>query len=119
MSSKHTSVKCGKQQGACVGLLCDRCAGKCVLCEAFTDPLQPAFVCDECGDTLADSVCVLCGGRRNNNNKNKKEEEDNEARFCRECVALLKHCDGCPRNIAVGGSAAAGPASKQPQRGRR
>ena len=107
MSTKHTSVRCGRLQGRQAGQVCERCSDQCVGCEADRHLREEARVCDACAAQLLTSlplrrgvaaVCIQCGGKG----------AVQTAYFCRECVLLMRDRDGCPRVLTVGGAAAAG-----------
>ncbi|CDF34508.1 unnamed protein product [Chondrus crispus] len=39
---------CRKQPGIVVGKLCQRCEGKCVVCDSLVSQTTEARICDEC-----------------------------------------------------------------------
>lgn len=63
MSAKHHPdlVMCRKQPGISVGRLCERCDGKCVVCDSHTRPTTIVRVCDECTAGSLAGRCVTCG----------------------------------------------------------
>ncbi|BAM82667.1 hypothetical protein, conserved [Cyanidioschyzon merolae strain 10D] len=99
MSLKHTGAQCGRTQGSEVGLLCARCDGQCVTCEAVHALFEPARICADCALLLVEQPqrrgetprCCRCNA----------PGAKYQAMFCRECVLLLKSRNGCPRNVAV------------------
>ncbi|KAK4533553.1 hypothetical protein CCYA_CCYA17G4435 [Cyanidiococcus yangmingshanensis] len=99
MSLKHTGTRCGRLQGNAVGLVCSRCDGQCVACEASYGLFEPARICVDCalllieqpqrrGETARCCRCNAPGAKH-------------DAMFCHECVMLLVHRNGCPRNTSI------------------
>jgi hypothetical protein len=97
MSLKHFGTPCGRLQGNVVGMVCLRCDGQCVACEALRGLLEPARICADCamlliehpqrrGDSARCCRCNAAGAKY-------------DAMFCRECVLLLVSRNGCPRNL--------------------
>ena len=97
MSAKHHTdlVMCRKRPGATVGKLCRRCDGKCPVCDSFVHPTERVKICDECSFGSQEGKCIVCGG-----------PGEPEAFYCRECCALGKARDGCPRVVNLGTSRA-------------
>ena len=50
-------------------------------------------ICDECNYGTDQGKCVICGGTG-----------ISDAYYCRECVALEKDRDGCPKIVNLGGA---------------
>ncbi|OBT50215.1 hypothetical protein VE04_09541, partial [Pseudogymnoascus sp. 24MN13] len=49
MSRHHPDlVMCRKQPGISLGRLCDKCDGKCPVCDAYVRPTTLVRICDEC-----------------------------------------------------------------------
>ena len=49
MSKHHPDlILCRKQTGIAVGKLCDKCDGKCVICDSYVRPMALVRICDEC-----------------------------------------------------------------------
>ena len=60
MTLKNTSVRnwmakhhpdlifCRKQAGVAIGRLCDKCDGRCVICDSYVRPSTLVRICDEC-----------------------------------------------------------------------
>lgn len=49
MSRHHPDlIMCRKQPGIVVGKLCQRCEGKCVVCDSLVSQTTEARICDEC-----------------------------------------------------------------------
>ena len=94
------------------GRLCERCDGKCVICDSYVRPCTLVRVCDECNYGSAQGRCVVCG-----------QAGVSDAYYCKECVLMekdvCKTChtpnlpdppptfhppqrDGCPKVINLG-----------------
>lgn len=53
---------CRKQPGIAIGRLCEKCDGKCVVCDSYVRPATLVRVCDECNYGSYAGRCVICGG---------------------------------------------------------
>ena len=84
---------CRKQAGTAVGRLCDKCDGKCPVCDSYVRPTTMVRICDECSFGNYMNKCVVCGG-----------EGISDAFYCFECTRLEKDRDGCPKIINLGSS---------------
>src|SRR4051794_4561436 len=84
---------CRKQPGIAIGRLCDKCDGKCPVCDSYVRPTTLVRVCDECSFGNYQNKCVVCGG-----------EGISDAFYCAECTRLEKDRDGCPKIINLGSS---------------
>ena len=42
--------------------LCEKCDGKCVVCDSYVRPATLVRVCDECNYGSYSGRCVICGG---------------------------------------------------------
>ncbi|KFX87212.1 hypothetical protein V490_08437 [Pseudogymnoascus sp. VKM F-3557] len=63
MSRHHPDlVMCRKQPGISLGRLCDKCDGKCPVCDAYVRPTTLVRICDECSFGNYQNKCVVCGG---------------------------------------------------------
>ncbi|KAF2763480.1 pre-mRNA-splicing factor ini1 [Pseudovirgaria hyperparasitica] len=94
MSRHHPDlVMCRKQTGISIGRLCDKCDGKCPVCDSYVRPTTLARICDECSFGNYQNKCVVCGG-----------EGISDAFYCFECTRLEKDRDGCPKIINLGSS---------------
>ena len=103
-SAKHHAdlILCRKQPGIAVGRLCEKCDGKCPVCDSTVAPTTLVRICDECnygsnrpsassnvantstmlasGTTLTQSgKCVICNG-----------PGVADAFYCRQCTLLEK-----------------------------
>ena len=88
---------CRKQTGVSLGALCERCDGKCVVCDSYVRPHTLVHLCDECSFGDAASRCVVCSA---------PGLEGSSAYYCKECVQQEKDRDGCPKVISVSASKA-------------
>ncbi|RMZ83044.1 hypothetical protein DV738_g1316, partial [Chaetothyriales sp. CBS 135597] len=94
MSRHHPDlVMCRKAAGISIGRLCDKCDGKCPVCDSYVRPTTLARVCDECSFGNYQNKCIVCGG-----------EGISDAFYCFECTRLEKDRDGCPKIINLGSS---------------
>jgi PHD finger-like domain-containing protein 5A len=84
---------CRKQSGISIGRLCDKCDGKCPVCDSYVRPTTLVRICDECSFGNYQNKCVVCGG-----------EGISDAFYCFECTRLEKDRDGCPKIINLGSS---------------
>lgn len=97
--AKHNQdlIMCRKQPGIAIGRVCERCDGRCVICDSFVKPATLVRVCDECNYGSYAGRCVVCGGIG-----------VSDAYYCKECTSLEKdvrvmqfrHFE-CPRLILV------------------
>src|ERR1700733_13320869 len=86
-------VMCRKQSGIAIGRLCDKCDGKCPVCDSYVRPTTLVRICDECSFGNYQNKCIVCGG-----------EGISDAFYCFECTRLEKDRDGCPKIINLGSS---------------
>ncbi|CAI4211515.1 unnamed protein product [Parascedosporium putredinis] len=94
MSRHHPDlVMCRKQPGIAIGRVCDKCDGKCPVCDSYVRPTTLVRICDECSFGNYQNKCVVCGG-----------EGISDAFYCFECTRLEKDRDGCPKIINLGSS---------------
>jgi hypothetical protein len=70
---------CRKQPGIAVGRLCEKCDGKCVVCDSYVRPTTVVRICDECNYGSYAGRCVVCGG-----------PGVSDAHYCKECVQQEK-----------------------------
>lgn len=84
---------CRKQPGIAIGRLCDKCDGKCPVCDSYVRPTTLVRICDECSFGNYQNKCAVCGG-----------EGISDAFYCFECTRLEKDRDGCPKIINLGSS---------------
>lgn len=70
---------CRKQPGVSIGKLCERCDGKCVICDSYVRPTTIVRVCDECNYGSYQGRCVICGA-----------PGASEAYYCKECTQQEK-----------------------------
>ena len=97
MAAKHHAdlIMCRKQPGIAFGMLCDKCDGRCVICDSWIKQTTPVRICEECNYGSLAGRCVICGGKG-----------VAKAHYCRECTQLEKDRDGCPRIINLGSARA-------------
>ncbi|TGO62284.1 hypothetical protein BOTNAR_0116g00210 [Botryotinia narcissicola] len=94
MSRHHPDlVMCRKQSGIAIGRLCDKCDGKCPVCDSYVRPTTLVRICEECSFGNYQNKCVVCGG-----------EGISDAFYCFECTRFDKDRDGCPKIINLGSS---------------
>jgi PHD finger-like domain-containing protein 5A len=92
-----------------IGRLCEKCDGKCVICDSYVRPSTLVRICDECNYGSYQGRCVICGG-----------PGISDAYYCRECTILEKDVslsrgvmfffsfmfllkrDGCPKIVNLG-----------------
>merc|ERR1712227_901988 len=80
MAKHHPDlIMCRKQCGIALGRLCEKCDGKCVICDSYVRPSQLVRICDECNYGSFQGRCVICGG-----------PGVSDAYYCRECTVLEK-----------------------------
>uniref|UniRef100_F6H6T9 PHD finger-like domain-containing protein 5B n=1 Tax=Vitis vinifera TaxID=29760 RepID=F6H6T9_VITVI len=73
MAKHHPDlIMCRKQPGIAIGRVCDKCDGKCVICDSM-------------------GRCIVCGGIG-----------ISDAYYCKECMQLEKDRDGCPKIVNLG-----------------
>ncbi|CAG8584506.1 11395_t:CDS:2 [Cetraspora pellucida] len=85
MAKHHPDlIMCRKQPGIAIGRLCEKCDGKCVICDS---------ICDECNYGSYQGRCVICGA-----------PGVSDAYYCKECVLQEKDRDGCPKIVNLGSS---------------
>jgi hypothetical protein len=62
-----------------IGRLCEKCDGKCVICDSYVRPCTLVRICDECNYGSYQGRCVICGG-----------PGVSDAYYCKECTILEK-----------------------------
>ena len=49
MAKHHPDlIFCRKQAGVAIGRLCEKCDGRCVICDSYVRPCTLVRICDEC-----------------------------------------------------------------------
>ena len=92
MAKHHPDlIMCRKQPGIAIGRLCEKCDGKCVICDSYVRPCTLVRVCDECNYGSFQGRCVICGGVC-----------ISDAYYCKECTQQEKDRDGCPKIVNLG-----------------
>ena len=80
MAKHHPDlVMCRKLAGIAIGRLCEKCDGKCVVCDSYVRPATLVRVCDECNYGSFAGRCVICGG-----------VGVSDAYYCKECTMQEK-----------------------------
>jgi hypothetical protein len=72
-------IFCRKQPGVAIGRLCEKCDGKCVICDSYVRPSTLVHICDECNYGSYQGRCVICGGMG-----------ISDAYYCTECTVQEK-----------------------------
>ena len=94
MAKHHPDlIMCRKQPGIAVGRLCEKCDGKCPVCDSYVRPCVLVRICDECNYGSYQGRCVICGGAG-----------ISDAYYCKECTNQEKDRDGCPKIVNLGSS---------------
>jgi PHD finger-like domain-containing protein 5A len=78
---------------AAVGRLCEKCDGKCPICDSYVRPSVLVRICDECNYGSYQGRCVICGG-----------PGISDAYYCKGCTNQEKDRDGCPKIVNLGSS---------------
>merc|ERR1712029_1068911 len=73
--------------------LCEKCDGRCVICDSYVRPCTLVRICDECNYGSYQGRCVICGG-----------PGVSDAYYCKECTIQEKDRDGCPKIVNLGSS---------------
>ena len=80
MAKHHPDlVFCRKQPGISLGRLCEKCDGKCVICDSYVRPHVLVHICDECNYGSFEGRCIICGA-----------PGISDAYYCRECTLQEK-----------------------------
>lgn len=80
MAKHHPDlVFCRKQPGIAIGRLCEKCDGKCVICDSYVRPHVMVHICDECNYGSFEGRCIICGA-----------PGISDAYYCRECTLQEK-----------------------------
>ncbi|XP_074682884.1 PHD finger-like domain-containing protein 5A isoform X2 [Strix aluco] len=80
MAKHHPDlIFCRKQAGVAIGRLCEKCDGKCVICDSYVRPCTLVRICDECNYGSYQGRCVICGG-----------PGVSDAYYCKECTIQEK-----------------------------
>lgn len=89
---QYDLVVCMKQPGAATGLLCEKCDGKCPVCDSLVHPKSRVRICDSCAFGKFGTMCIICNS----------SVGVTPAYYCWECCKLGRDRDGCPRILNVG-----------------
>ncbi|KAI5453252.1 Pre-mRNA-splicing factor ini1 [Naganishia albida] len=94
MSKHHPDlIMCRRQPGIAIGRMCEKCDGKCPICDSYVRPKTLVHVCDDCSFGTYAGRCIVCGAPGISN-----------AYYCTECTSLEKDRDGCPKIVNLGAS---------------
>ncbi|KAF8936914.1 PHD finger-like domain-containing protein 5A [Lobosporangium transversale] len=94
MSKHHPDlIMCRKQTGIAIGRVCEKCDGRCVICDSYVRPVTLVRVCDECNYGSFQGRCVVCGS-----------PGVSDAYYCANCTRAEKDRDGCPKIVNLGSS---------------
>lgn len=85
-------VMCMKQPGTHIGLLCEKCDGRCPICDSQVNPKYKVRICDSCSFGKQGTSCIICNTGKG----------VSEAYYCWECCKLEKNKDGCPKILNIG-----------------
>lgn len=88
---QYDLVMCMKLPGTSVGKVCDRCDGRCPLCDSDVRLISKVRICDSCSSGSSGSRCIICGS-----------PGTHEALYCWDCHRSERSRDGCPRILNVG-----------------
>ncbi|KAG7532273.1 hypothetical protein FFLO_03668 [Filobasidium floriforme] len=86
-------IMCRRQPGIAIGRMCDKCDGKCPICDSYVRPMTLVRICDDCSFGSYAGRCIVCGSHGISN-----------AYYCTECVTLERDRDGCPKIVNLGAS---------------
>lgn len=73
------NVVCLNNFFSAIGRLCEKCDGKCVICDSYVRPCTLVRICDECNYGSYQGRCVICGG-----------PGVSDAYYCKECTIQEK-----------------------------
>ncbi|CCK68397.1 U2 snRNP complex subunit RDS3 KNAG_0A07440 [Huiozyma naganishii CBS 8797] len=98
--SKHQFdlVVCLKQPGSHLGVLCDKCDGRCPVCDSHIlntqhkRAIHKVKICESCAFGKSGTKCIICG----------MANAHNTAYYCWECSRQEKSKDGCPKVLNTG-----------------
>jgi hypothetical protein len=90
MASKHQHdlVMCRRLPGIHIGKLCEKCDGRCPICDSWVNPETKVRICEDCNFGTTGTRCIICS-----------QKGVADAYYCRECTELEKDRDGCPRIV--------------------
>ncbi|KAJ2720443.1 kinesin-like nuclear fusion protein [Coemansia sp. Benny D115] len=106
MARHHRDLMfCRRLPGTAIGRLCEKCDGKCVICDSLVRPEKIVHICDECNFGNFQSQCIICNGKG-----------ISDAYYCSECVELENDRDGCPKIVNTTGLRIPGSMIKPPSK---
>uniref|UniRef100_A0A671MEQ8 PHD finger protein 5A n=1 Tax=Sinocyclocheilus anshuiensis TaxID=1608454 RepID=A0A671MEQ8_9TELE len=62
-----------------IGRQCEKCDGRCVICDSYVRPCTLVRICDECNYGSYQGRCVICGG-----------PGVSDAYYCKKCTIQEK-----------------------------
>lgn len=84
-------LMCMNLPGTNIGKLCERCDGRCPVCDSNVKPTSKVRICDQCSIGESSGKCIICGGLG-----------ISDAFYCWECCKLERNRDGCPKILNIG-----------------
>ena len=63
--------------------MCEKCDGRCVICDSFVRPVTIVRVCDDCNYGTQQGRCIICNG-----------PGTSDAYYCQECTQAEKDVRG-------------------------
>ena len=75
---------------AAIGRLCEKCDGRCPICDSYVRPATLVRICDECNYGSYEGRCVICGG-----------QGISDAYYCKECTLQEKDVRISPCRFAI------------------
>ncbi|KAF8519032.1 PHF5-like protein, partial [Hysterangium stoloniferum] len=86
-------IMCRRQPGIGIGRVCDKCDGRCPLCDSSVRAETLVRICDECNFGTSGGKCIVCNS-----------PGISDAYYCAGCTRLEKDRDGCPTIVNLGAS---------------
>ena len=86
-----------------IGRLCEKCDGKCVICDSYVRPATVVRICDDCNYGSFQGKCVICGS-----------PGTSTAYYCQECTQSEKDVRGAEWCARVCGDVASSCVCKGP-----
>ncbi|KHN69170.1 hypothetical protein CWI42_090970 [Ordospora colligata] len=87
MQAYSATSRCNRIHTSIKGMLCDKCSVRCYVCKENTHIHSiDLLICEFCFHSTYKNKCIMCGER----------DPKHSAHYCRECIILQKHREGCP-----------------------
>ena len=101
MAKHHPDlIMCRKQPRIAIWRLCEKCGGKCVICDSYVHPCTLVRVCDECNYESFQGWCVIYGGVGSSDTMidsdiyiEMKKEQKVESKKNREWICLYREAE--------------------------